>query len=100
MKNASTRSTGWSENVSMKITKRRAGEVYPKNLLSQRRKENIMAKKDKYNSSGYLDMTAYLAIRNVEREEKTAREKAKIAAKKKKRSYIKGRGKKNSGGKL
>lgn len=27
-----------------------------------------MGRKDKYNSSGYLDMTAYLVIRNVERE--------------------------------
>lgn len=29
-----------------------------------------MCKKDKYNSSGCLDMTAYLALRNVEREER------------------------------
>lgn len=28
-----------------------------------------MSKRDKYNSSGCLDMTAYLALRNVEREE-------------------------------
>jgi hypothetical protein len=28
-----------------------------------------MSRKDKYNSSGYLDMTAYLALRNIEREE-------------------------------
>lgn len=27
-----------------------------------------MSRKDKYNSSGCLDMTAYLAIRNIERE--------------------------------
>lgn len=32
-----------------------------------------MSKRDKYNSSGCLDMTAYLAIRNVEREEKIKR---------------------------
>lgn len=29
-----------------------------------------MSRKDKHNSSGCLDMTAYLAIRNIEREEK------------------------------
>ena len=29
-----------------------------------------MSRKDKYNSSGCLDMTAYLALRNIEREEK------------------------------
>ena len=29
-----------------------------------------MVKKDKYNSSGYLDMAAFLALRNIEREEK------------------------------
>ncbi|MBQ3257222.1 MAG: hypothetical protein IJA67_07405 [Oscillospiraceae bacterium] len=28
-----------------------------------------MGKRDKYNSLGYLDMTAYLAIRKIEREE-------------------------------
>lgn len=28
-----------------------------------------MSRKDKYNSSGCLDMTAYLALRNIEREE-------------------------------
>lgn len=27
----------------------------------------------KYNSSGYLDMTAYLALRQVQREEKTVK---------------------------
>lgn len=27
-----------------------------------------MSRKDKYNSSGCLDMTAYLALRNIERE--------------------------------
>ena len=29
-----------------------------------------MCKKDEYNSSGCLDMTAYLALRNIEREER------------------------------
>lgn len=29
-----------------------------------------MSRKDKYNSSGCLDMTAYLALRNIEREER------------------------------
>ena len=29
-----------------------------------------MVKKEKYNSSGYLDMTAFLALRKIEREEK------------------------------
>lgn len=29
-----------------------------------------MRRQDKYNSSGCLDMTAYLALRNIEREEK------------------------------
>ena len=28
-----------------------------------------MTKKDKYNNSGCLDMTAYLALRNIERKE-------------------------------
>ena len=28
-----------------------------------------MSRQDKYNSSGCLDMTAYLALRNIEREE-------------------------------
>ena len=28
-----------------------------------------MSRKDKYNSSGCLDMTAYLALRNIERED-------------------------------
>lgn len=32
-----------------------------------------MSKRDKYNSSGCLDMTAYLALRNVEREERRNR---------------------------
>lgn len=34
-----------------------------------------MSKKDKYNNSGCLDMTAYLAIRNVEREEHLKKQK-------------------------
>lgn len=29
-----------------------------------------MASRDMYNSSGYLDMTAFLALRNIAREEK------------------------------
>lgn len=29
-----------------------------------------MSKRDKYNSSGCLDMTAYLALRDVERDER------------------------------
>ena len=29
-----------------------------------------MTKRDKYNSSGYLDMTSYLALKKIEREEK------------------------------
>lgn len=29
----------------------------------------MSCKRDKYNKSGYLDMTAYLAIRKIEREE-------------------------------
>ncbi|MCI9508846.1 MAG: hypothetical protein HFF10_03745 [Angelakisella sp.] len=28
-----------------------------------------MKKRDRYNASGYLDMTAYLAIRNIQRDE-------------------------------
>ena len=32
-----------------------------------------MSKKDKYNSSGYLDMTAYLALCKIEREVRRAR---------------------------
>lgn len=32
-----------------------------------------MSKRDKYNSSGCLDMTAYLALRNIEREERQKR---------------------------
>lgn len=37
------------------------------------KEEKTMAKKDKYNSSGCLDMTAYLALQNVEREERAMR---------------------------
>ena len=36
-----------------------------------------MSKRDKYNSSGCLDMTAYLALRNIEREERRAQLKKK-----------------------
>ena len=34
-----------------------------------------MSRKDKYNSSGCLDMTAYLALRNIEREERVKKHK-------------------------
>lgn len=33
-----------------------------------------MRVRDKYNSSGCLDMTAYLALRNIERKEKVERQ--------------------------
>ena len=33
-----------------------------------------MRNRDKYNSSGCLDMTAYLALRNIERKEKLERQ--------------------------
>lgn len=33
-----------------------------------------MRVREKYNSSGCLDMTAYLALRNIERKEKLARQ--------------------------
>lgn len=33
-----------------------------------------MSKRDKYNRSGCLDMTAYLAIRNIQREEAAKRQ--------------------------
>lgn len=33
-----------------------------------------MRVREKYNSSGYLDMTAYLALRNIERKEKLERQ--------------------------
>jgi len=33
---------------------------------------------DKYNSSGCLDMTAYLALRNAERDEAKAKRKGKV----------------------
>lgn len=33
-----------------------------------------MRVRDKYNSSGCLDMTAYLALRNIERKEKLERQ--------------------------
>ena len=36
-----------------------------------------MSKRDKYNNSGCLDMTAYLALRNIEREERRAQLKKK-----------------------
>ena len=49
-----------------------------------------MDKKDKYNSSGCLDMTAFLAMRNIEREE-SERSKAKSSDKRKKRHKSKQR---------
>ena len=52
--------------------------------------EKIMDKKDKYNSSGCLDMTAFLAMRNIEREERE-RSKAKSSDKRKKRHNSKRR---------
>ena len=36
-----------------------------------------MAKRDMYNSSGCLDMTAYLALRNIEREERRKKQQQK-----------------------
>ena len=36
-----------------------------------------MAKRDMYNSSGCLDMTAYLALRNIEREERRKKQQKK-----------------------
>ena len=44
-----------------------------------------MDKKDKYNSSGYLDMTAFLAMQKIEREEKRRQEGRKKRKKSKKR---------------
>ena len=52
--------------------------------------EKIMDEKDKYNSSGCLDMTAFLAMRNIEREE-SERSKAKSSDKQKKRHKSKQR---------
>lgn len=39
-----------------------------------------MAKRDMYNSSGCLDMTAYLALRNIEREERRKKQQQKKTA--------------------
>ena len=36
-----------------------------------------MAKRDMYNASGCLDMTAYLALRNIEREERRKKQQKK-----------------------
>ena len=36
-----------------------------------------MAKRDMYNASGCLDMTAYLALRNIEREERRKKQQQK-----------------------
>ena len=64
-----------------------AGEVC---LHTSLHEEKIMDKKDKYNSSGCLDMTAFLAMRNIEREE-SERSKAKSSDKQKKRHKSKQR---------
>lgn len=40
------------------------------NVWKLREAGMAMSRKDKYNSSGCLDMTAYLALRNIEREER------------------------------
>ena len=53
-----------------------------------------MDKKDKYNSSGCLDMTAFLAMRNIEREERE-RSKAQSGGKRKKRHKSKRHRKQN-----
>ena len=60
---------------------------------AQDREDTHMEKKDKYNSSGCLDMTAFLAMRNIEREER-ARSKQ-DSGKQKKRRKSKGRSKQN-----
>ena len=40
-----------------------------------------MAKRDMYNSSGCLDMTAYLALKNIEREERRKKQQKKQVCK-------------------
>ena len=40
-----------------------------------------MAKRDMYNSSGCLDMTAYFALRNIEREERRKKQQKKQVCK-------------------
>ena len=40
-----------------------------------------MAKRDMYNSSGCIDMTAYLALRNIEREERRKKQQKKQGCK-------------------
>lgn len=40
-----------------------------------------MAKRDMYNSSGCLDMTAYLALRNIERQERRKKQQKKQVCK-------------------
>ena len=57
---------------------------------SKAQHEKIMDKKDKYNSSGCLDMTAFLAMCNIEREE-IEHSKAKSSDKRKKRHKSKQR---------
>jgi len=53
----------------MTVSKSALASIFP-NVWKHRNGEMTMYKKDKYNSSGCLDMTAYLALRNVEREER------------------------------
>ena len=53
----------------MTASKSALGLIFP-NAWKHPKGGIAMCKKDKYNSSGCLDMTAYLALRNVEREER------------------------------
>lgn len=71
-------------------TKTLQGQLLP---LRSRQEDTHMEKKDKYNSSGCLDMTAFFAMRNIEREER-ARSKQ-DSGKRKKRRKSKGRSKQN-----
>lgn len=41
-----------------------------------------MNRKDRYNGSGCLDMTAYLALRNIQREEAEKKRRSRLWAKK------------------
>jgi hypothetical protein len=45
-----------------------------------------MSKQDRYNRSGCLDMTAYLALRNIEKEESRRKKKVKPEKQGKKKS--------------
>lgn len=75
-------------------TTKDARERFTQMTLPATSERMIMAKNDKYNRSGCLDMTAYIAMKNIEREEAT-KKKAENAGKKK-RPY-KGGSKKKSG---